>query len=313
MGSHRSGGRYGLTRPSTGAPVARPIPSVTGDLVLRIDDLGRVRLLTLDRPEALNAFNNELYLATGDALAAAADDDGVAVVVITGEGRAFSAGQDLLEMAELAGRFGTGESGEPGQPGDDESGDAPSGFPHLVDQLQVFPKPLVAAVNGLGLGIGFTMLAHCDLVLVAEGARLKTPFTSLGVTPEAASSYLFPVRMGWQHAARVLFTSDWISAAEAVELGIAWRLTSPETLMDETLEIAQRMAAMPISSLVTTKRLMLDAQLPLVQRARAREEAAFVTVMGGPANLEALTAFAEKRDPDFASVDDRPPSALPDL
>lgn len=272
--------------------------------MLRVDDHGRVRVLTLDRPDALNAFDNALYGATAEALVHAGDDPAVAVVVITGAGRAFSAGQDLLEMAELAAGMGsapTGAGPEPGGP--------VSGFPGLLDALQAFPKPLIAAVNGLGLGIGFTMLAHCDLVLIAEGARLKTPFTSLGVAPEAASSLLFPVRMGWQQAARVLFTSDWISAEEAVELGIALRLCPADTLMDETLELAGRIARMPISSLVVTKRLMLDAQLPLVAAARRREDAAFVTVMGGPANLEALQAFADKREPDFTAVDDRPPPA----
>jgi enoyl-CoA hydratase/carnithine racemase len=264
----------------------------------------------LDRPEALNAFNTALYDAAADALAAAALDDEIAVVVVTGAGRAFSAGQDLLEMADLAMRFGEGGTDDTD---DTEAGDTlASGFPHFLDELQSFPKPLMAAVNGIGLGIGFTMLAHCDLVFMAQGARLKTPFTSLGVSPEAASSYLFPVRMGWQAAAKVLFTSDWISADEAVELGIVGQVCAPETLVGDTLALAERIAAMPISSLVTTKRLMLDAQLPLIQRARAREEAAFVTVMGGPANLEALTAFAEKREPDFAGVDDRPPSGLPE-
>ncbi len=282
--------------------------------MLRIDDHDRVRLLTLDRPEALNAFNAALYDAGRDALLAAAADDDVAVVVITGEGRAFSAGQDLLEMAELASRHGQGGSDEMGGSDDDVdaaadagNGDS-SGFSGFLDALQSFPKPLVAAVNGLGLGIGFTMLAHCDLVFIAEGARLKTPFTSLGVAPEAASSYLFPMRMGWQRAARILFTSDWISAEEAVEVGIALQVCAPDALLPETLELAGRIARMPISSLVTTKRVMLDAQLPAVRDARTREEAAFVTVMGGPANIEALTAFAEKREPDFASIDDRPPA-----
>jgi len=191
--------------------------------MLGLDDHDRVRLLTLDRPEALNAFDNALYDATAAALNEAAADDEVAVVVITGSGRAFSAGQDLVEMAELAAGMGI-----PGPEAEPESlKGVVSGFPGLLDALQSFPKPLMAAVNGLGLGIGFTMLAHCDLVLIAEGARLKTPFTSLGVAPEAASSLLFPVRMGWQQAARVLFTSDWISAAEAVELGIALRVCPP--------------------------------------------------------------------------------------
>ncbi len=276
--------------------------------MLRIEDHDRVRLLTLDRPEALNAFNAALYDAGRDALLAAASDDDVAVVVITGEGRAFSAGQDLLEMAELASKHGQGGSGDGGDPRD-EDGDA-SGFSGFLDALQSFPKPLVAAVNGLGLGIGFTMLAHCDLVFIAEGARLKTPFTSLGVAPEAASSYLFPMRMGWQRAAKILFTSDWISAEEAVEVGIALQVCTPDVLLPEALELAGRISRMPISSLVTTKRVMLDAQLPQIRDARAREEAAFVTVMGGPANIEALTAFAEKREPDFAAIDDRPPAVL---
>jgi len=273
--------------------------------MLRIDDHDRVRLITLDRPDALNAFNAALYDAGRDALLAAAVDDAVAAVVITGEGRAFSAGQDLLEMAELASKHGLGGSGD--DESDAEPGGDASGFSGFLDALQSFPKPLIAAVNGLGLGIGFTMLAHCDLVFIAEGARLKTPFTSLGVSPEAASSYLFPLRMGWQRAAKILFTSDWISAEEAVEVGIALQVCAPDALLPETLELAARIARMPISSLVTTKRVMLDAQLPQIREARAREEAAFVTVMGGPANIEALTAFAEKRDPDFASVDDRPP------
>jgi enoyl-CoA hydratase/carnithine racemase len=281
--------------------------------MVRIEDHDRVRLLTLDRPEALNAFNTALYDATGAALRSAAADDGVAVVVITGEGRAFSAGQDLVEMAEMAAQLGPdGQVGPDGPDGpvDDAGSPAtgdPSGFSGFLDQLQSFPKPLIAAVNGLGLGIGFTMLAHCDLVLIAEGARLKTPFTSLGVSPEAASSYLFPMRMGWQRAARILFTSDWISAEEAVDVGIALRVCPPDQLLPETLELAGRIARMPISSLVTTKRMMLDGQLPLVREARAREEAAFADLLGRPANVEALTAFAEKRDPDFAAVDDRPP------
>ena len=279
--------------------------------MLRIEDRDRVRLLTLDRPEALNAFNAALYDAGRDALLAAAADDDVAVVVITGEGRAFSAGQDLLEMAELASKHGQGGSGDEPETGGDqpETGGDASGFSGFLDALQSFPKPLIAAVNGLGLGIGFTMLAHCDVVFIAEGARLKTPFTSLGVSPEAASSYLFPMRMGWQRAARILFTSDWISAEEAVEVGIALQVCAPEALLSDALELAGRIARMPISSLVTTKRVMLEAQLPHIRDARSREEAAFVTVMGGPANMEALVAFADEARARLR-VDRRPAAGL---
>jgi len=265
--------------------------------VLRIEDHDRVRVLTLDRPEALNAFNRALYQAACDALVEAGQDPGVAVVVVTGNGRAFSAGQDLFEMAALGNprdRPGSGPSGE----GRD------SAFPLLVDTLASFPKPLLAAVNGIGVGIGFTLLAHCDLVLIAEGARLRTPFTALGVAPEAASSALFPQRMGWQRAAWVLLSSEWIDAAEAVESGIAWRVCPAGSLLSETLEVAGRIARMPIPSLVATKRLMLDTRTPVVQRARRLEDEAFAELLGAPANLEALRAFAERREPDFTNLAD---------
>src|SRR5262245_58105890 len=199
-----------------------------------------VRPLTRGRPEALNAFASPLYRATGAALDAARADDRVSVVVLTGAGRAFSAGQDLDEMARLA----AGEAIE-------------SGFPVLLEALQAFDKPLVAAVNGVAVGIGFTLLPHCDLVLVAEGARFRTPFAEMGVPPEAASSYLFPARMGWQRAAEVLFTSPWLSAEEAVAAGIALRVVPGGGVVDEALALAGRIAAAPLPALRAIKATML--------------------------------------------------------
>jgi len=226
-----------------------------------VADSGAVRTLTLNRPDKLNSFNSELYREAGDALAAAAVDDGVSVVILTGAGRAFSAGQDLDEMAALAAGSGGG-----------------SAFPVFVDALQSFPKPLIAAVNGVAVGIGMTLLAHCDLVLVDEGARMRTPFTALGVAPEAGSSVLFPVRMGWQQAARVLFTSDWVSAAEAVTLGLALQTCPPGTVLAAAGELAARIAQFPVSSLRATKTTLLDAQLPAVVRARGVEDQAFASI-----------------------------------
>lgn len=222
-----------------------------------------MRLLTLHRPEALNAFDSPLYRATGAALTAARDDDAVRVVVLTGAGRAFSAGQDLGEMARLA----AGEALE-------------SGFPVLLEALESFDKPLVAAVNGPAVGIGFTMLPHCDLVLVAEGARLRTPFAELGVPPEAASSVLFPARMGWQRAAEVLFTSPWLTAEEAVACGIALRTVPAADLLPEALALAGRIAAAPLAALRAIKSTMLAGRADAVTAARAREEQAFARMWG---------------------------------
>ncbi|MGH3967011.1 MAG: enoyl-CoA hydratase/isomerase family protein, partial [Mycobacterium sp.] len=154
-------------------------------MILQIDDDNRVRTLTLNRPKALNAFNEALYEATAGALLAAADDPEIAVVLLTGAGRAFSAGADLNEMQTRI--------------TDPQLGGG-SGFTTMIDALSRFPKPLICAVNGVGVGIGATILGYADLAFMSSTARLKCPFTSLGVAPEAASSYLLPHLVGRQNA-----------------------------------------------------------------------------------------------------------------
>jgi enoyl-CoA hydratase/carnithine racemase len=253
-----------------------------------IEDRGRIRVLTLDRPEALNAFDNDQYDGVARALHDAAGDPRVAVVVITGAGRAFSAGQDLGEMA---------------QPRQHEDG-LPHGFAPFIEAVESFPKPLIAAVNGIGVGIGLTLLPHCDLVLMADDARVRAPFAPLGVTAEAGSSFLLPETVGWKAAAHILFTGAWLDAEQCVEIGLAWRRCPPERLRDETLAVASEIAAMPLDSLVATKRLMLEGRLDRVRAARARENTAFAKLVGGPANREAIAAFREKRKPDFTRLEE---------
>jgi enoyl-CoA hydratase/carnithine racemase len=256
--------------------------------MLQISDRDRVRTLTLDRPEALNAFNEALYDATAEALLDAAADPTVAVVLLTGNGRGFSAGTDLLEMHQLA----TNPEFQRGK----------HGFVGLVDALVDFPKPLVCAVNGVGLGIGTTILGFADLAFMSSTARLKCPFTSLGVAPEAASSYLLPRLVGRQDAAWVLLSAEWISATEALAMGLVWRVCEPEELMAEATRHATLLAQRPISSLVAVKRAMTAPMQTEIDAARERENAAFAELMGGPANLEALAAFAEGREPDFTAL-----------
>ena len=257
-------------------------------MTLQIADQHRVRTITLDRPEALNAFDEALYDATTEALLAAAEDPTVAVVLLTGNGRAFSAGTDLLEMHERA----TNPDFVPGK----------HGFLGLIDSLVEFPKPLVCAVNGLGLGIGATILGFADLAFMSTGARLKCPFTSLGVAPEAASSYLFPRSMGRQNAAWMLLSAEWVTAKEALAAGLVWRVCEPDELLPEAGRHAELLASRPISSLVAVKRSMTAPLSEEIRAARDRENAAFAELMGGPANLEALSAFAEGRDPDFTGL-----------
>jgi enoyl-CoA hydratase/carnithine racemase len=243
-----------------------------------VDDRRRVRTITFDRPEVLNAFDTALYDDTTAALEDAGADEAIGCVVLTGRGRAFSAGQDIGEMAAQT-------SGSAPRPGVER------GFPRLMDTLVRFPKPLLAAVNGVAVGLGFTILAHCDLVLVAEDARLRAPFVELGVAPEAGSSYLFPVRMGWQRAARVLLTGDWITARQLVDFGLALQVCATADLVGETRALAERIAAGPLPSLMATKRLLLAGQADAVVAARQREDAAFASLLGEAANADAMRSF----------------------
>ena len=258
--------------------------------MLQTTDEGRVRVLTLDRPDALNAFNEALYDATTEALIAAATDPGIAVLVLTGSGRAFSAGTDVIEMAA---RTTNPDTVRPGK----------HGFPGLIDQLAAFPKPLLCAVNGLALGIGATLLGYAELVFMSTDARVRCPFTDLAVAPEAGSSYLFPLLLGRQEASWLLMSSEWFSADDCVRIGLAWRATAPDELLPETLAAAHRLASKPIASLVETKRTVVAAHRDLIAAARKRENQAFSRLLGQPANLEAFAALAERRPPDFAAVD----------
>jgi enoyl-CoA hydratase/carnithine racemase len=250
---------------------------------------GGVLLITLNRPERKNAFNHQMWCDCRDALVEAQENDAVRVVVVTGAGNAFSAGQDLSEMI----------GGSPVE------SSAEYGFSSFMDRLCVFDKPLIAAVNGVGVGIGLTLLLHCEYVYIARGARLRAPFITLGVVPEAASSYLLPALIGYHKAIDLLFESDFIAAERAVELGIATHLCEPTDLLPAARARARRLAMKPLGSLRWTKRLVLAARQDQVAAARAREDAAFMHRVGSPENIEAVSAFFEKRRPDFSNV---PPS-----
>lgn len=251
-------------------------------MLVQIDDSHGVRTLTLNRPEALNAFNEALYDATTIALRDADEDPGVAVVLMTGTGRAFSAGNDLVEMqARIT---------------DPEFQSGEYGFPGMIDTLAELRKPLILAVNGLGVGIGATILGYADLVFMSSTARLKCPFTSLGVAPEAASSYLLPQLVGRQNAAWMLLSSEWIDAAEAQRMGFAWKVCEPDGLLPEARRHAEILASRPISSLMAVKKTMVDPTRGEIKAAAEREYAQFAELLGGVANADALASFADRRD-----------------
>ncbi len=221
------------------------------------------RELTFDRPDALNAFDQDLWYAAAEALDEAATDDDVRCVLLTGRGRAFTAGQDLREMSDPS----VFEGREPG-------------YQRFMPSLETFPKPLVAAVNGVAVGIGTTMLLHCDLVYVGRSARLKLPFISLGVTTEASASLLLPQVVGWQRAAELLFTEPWIDADRAVADGLAIDVVDDDDLLAVARSAAARIGGLPLEPLVATKRLMLAGRADAVAAARIRELGEFESLVG---------------------------------
>jgi enoyl-CoA hydratase/carnithine racemase len=249
-------------------------------VILEIADDQRVRTLTLNRPDVLNAFNEELYLAAATALNEAAADPEVAVVVLTGAGRAFSAGNDLNEMQRRI-----------TDPTFNEQG---SHFTTMIEALANFAKPLICAVNGVGVGIGATILGYADLAFMSTTARLKTPFTSLGVAPEAASSYLLPRLIGRQNAAWLLLSSEWVGADEARAMGLVWKVCEPDDLMPEARRHAEILASRPISSLMAVKQTIIAPTRDGIAAATARENEHFAVLMGAAANAAALADFTGK-------------------
>ena len=260
-------------------------PMSESPFVLReLDDDG-VLLATLNRPEKKNAFHEPQWDALAECLGEAREDPAVAVVVLTGAGGNFSSGVDL-------GSF----SGEPPPPRADGKASA---FFACVDAIFEFDKPLLAAVRGVAIGGGCTIAVASDIVYVGESLRMRLPFANLGLVPEIGSSYTLQAAIGRQRANELMFTAEWIDAARAIEVGLAARCFPDDRVLGETLAKAREIAQWPVSSLRAIKQTLQVAHRAGIEAARAAEDEAMVRLAGSPENIEAITAFMQKRAPDF--------------
>lgn len=232
-------------------------------MALRSHDDGSVRVLTMDRPEVRNAFDAAQYARVAEGLRQAGADQSVRAVVLTGSGAAFSSGQDLGELEQLL----AGQKVEGG-----------TNFTRLMDALSELPVPIIAAVNGAAVGIGATMLLHCDTVIMASAAKLKFPFAQLGVPTEAAAGALLPLFVGWQRAAELLYTARFVEADEAVALGLALRAVPDATLLEEAVAHARRLTAHSRAGVEAVRRQLVSARSGLVEAAFQREAAAFAAL-----------------------------------
>jgi enoyl-CoA hydratase/carnithine racemase len=228
---------------------------------VRREDRGAVCLLTLDRPAKLNALTADGFDALGECLEAAAAEAGVAVCVLTGSGRAFCSGVDLSAMDGGGGTAGLRRSFDP-----------------LLATLAGFPKPLVAAVNGLAVGFGATLLLHCDLVIVDESAQIRLPFVALGTTVEAGASWLLPRRVGVQRAAWAVLGGQPLGAEEAVAAGLALATAPRGRAVDGAMDRAQVLAGHGAAALMANKRLLRHGWARQIGDAWRREAEAMVSM-----------------------------------
>ena len=251
---------------------------------IRIEKADHVLTLTFARPDKKNAITNAMYGALADAIIAAETDKAVRVIVLRGEGDMFTAGNDVAEFAMMATGAFKGERH----------------VSRFLDAITRSTRPLVAAVQGRAVGIGTTMLLHCDFVVLAEDAQLSTPFVSLALVPEAASTLLMPARIGYARAYEMFALGETMDAQTAFRLGIANRVVPLAKLHAEAASIAARLAKQPAGSLSETKRLMRNAEMLTAQI--GAESECFAARLSTAEAREAFTAFAEKRAPDFTKV-----------
>lgn len=235
----------------------------------------------MSRTHRKNALTISMYIELADALRTAKTDRTVRVVVITGDGDAFTSGNDLADFMK-----------DPPQNLDTPVFD-------FLREISNFPKPIIAAVNGAAVGIGTTMLLHCDLVYAAEGVKLQLPFIRLGLVPEAGASWLIPHAIGHRLAAELLMLGEHFSSERGEVLGFVNKCLKPEELMSYVYERAETLAALPPEAMRQTKALLKDSDAEQLQRVMVSEGELFIKRLNSPETAEALQAFFQKRKPNF--------------
>jgi len=241
-----------------------------------------VLTLTINRPARKNALTLSMYEQLTEAFQRAAEDQMIRAVVITGAGDAFTAGNDLNDFMQSP----------------PTSTDTP--VFHFLKQIVNFPKPLIAAINGAAIGIGTTMLLHCDLAYASENAIFQLSFIRLGLVPEAGASYLIPRLAGHRRAAELLMLGEKFDASEALELGLINEQVQSGQVIERAQERAHALAQLPPEAVRQTKQLLRQPLQGLLQEVMLREGEVFMQRLTSPETAEAIQAFFMKRPPDFS-------------
>jgi enoyl-CoA hydratase/carnithine racemase len=255
------------------------------------EELGSILRVQLNRPTKRNAMTAAMYVALARIFNQAANDEDIQVVLWHGSGDSFCAGNDIEDF--LKNPPGPGESPQAG----------------LMNALINFDKPLVAAVHGAAIGGGTTMLTHCDFIYAGESTKFQMPFVNLAVVPEFGSSCSMPARIGHVRAAELILLGDPFDARRAAELGLVTQVLSDKNVLTKATETARKLAAKPTEALQASKRLMKQTFREQIKAAMKAENEAFSAQVRSEDAKEALTAFLEKRKPDFTRSINPPATA----
>ena len=250
---------------------------------IEVERAGAVLQIAINRPEKKNALTGDMYDALSDAVQHAEADSAIRVLLLQGKGEAFTAGNDLEDFMR--------------KPWKDQS--VPPAV-RFIGTVAAARKPIVAAVHGLAVGIGTTILLHCDLIYAAEDTSFMMPFIDLGIVPEAASTVLLPLWIGRQRAAELLMLCAPVSARRAYELGLVNAVVDRGALLATALRAAQQLAQKPRGAVLACKELMKRGYQAEVERALSEEVSVISQRLDSPETREALSAFLEKRKPDFS-------------
>lgn len=243
--------------------------------------------IQMNRPEKKNALTQNMYQLIAEAMNTADAEDAAHVLVLRGTSGLFTAGNDISDFRARS----TGQADS-----------APFATAAFFEAVLALRKPLIAAVEGFAIGIGCTMLLHCDLVYAAQSAYFSLPFVNLGLCPEFGSSFVLPKLAGHQRAAELFLLGDRFTPEHAKQVGIVNQIFDDDRFMDEVMVIAKQLAAKSPAALMATKKLMRSASSQAVREAINTDGEMFAKLLTGPEAREAFIAFAEKRAPDFSKL-----------
>lgn len=246
-----------------------------------VEQRGTILRVAFNRPEKKNALTHAMYTAVADAIDRVENDPGLRVLFLTGTADCFTSGNDMVDFMQNPPSGG-------GSP-----------VMRFLNGIRSMTKPLVAAVNGPAVGVGTTLLLHCDLAYAGRGAKFQMPFVSLGLCPEAGSSLLVPMMVGHRKAAQLLMLAETFGAEDARDYGFVNAVFDDADYQQKAWEKAEQLAAQPPAS-VRLAKAQMKATFPQLAEVMMKEGAEFISRLGSPEAMEAMGAFMQKRKPDFS-------------